>query len=195
MMLDALSALGGAFGTPVALAEMTLVDAQERSDIGAVLVTVTGPAAGFAKVLATALGCDLPLAHGATFHGDRKRVLWLTPRSWIVLCAPAAEAGLVAAVTKAFPDHAAHASRFSDALGWLTLEGAAVDDLLRQGGFMSLESGGVPVGQAKRTPLAGIPAVILRDTETRWTIGVERSRARYFADWLIGLTNTFGELT
>lgn len=195
MMLEAMSALGGSFGTRAALAEITLADAQERSDIGAVLVTVTRPSAAFAKKLSKALGCDLPSIHGEMTKVDSKHAIWLTPRSWILICAPDTEADLVAAVTKAFPGHEAHASRFTDALGWLTLEGASVDALLRQGGFISLQSEGLPVGQAKRTLLAGIPAVILRDTETQWTIGVERSRARYFADWLSGLTNTFGERT
>ena len=193
MMLDALSPLGSTFGEPAALAEITLVEAQERADIGAVLVTATGPGASFAEALDKVLGFALPFTHGEVTRSEDKQALWLTPRSWIVLCTPQDEAGLVAAVSSAFPDHDVHASRFSDALGWLTLDGTAVDDLLSQGGFLSFEPGGLPAGHAKRTPLAGIPAVILRDSETRWTIGVERSRARYLTDWLAGLTNSFGE--
>lgn len=192
-MLDALSPLGAAFGDPSALAEIKLATAQERSDIGAVLVTATGPGADFADTLATALGCALPLSHGETTQRGNLRALWLSPRSWIVLCAPQDEAELIAAVAATIPNHAAHASRFSDALGWLTLDGAAVIDLLRQGGFVTLETDGLPIGHARRTLLAGIPAVILRDSETRWTIGVERSRTRYFVTWLAGLTHSFGD--
>lgn len=193
MMLEALSALGDGFGAPTALAEITHAKAQERSDIGAVLVTVTGPGADFAAALAQALDCDLPLTHGAVARTGDRSAIWLTPRSWILLCPPEAEADLIAAVATAFPDHSAHASRFTDALGWVTLEGSGVEDLLRQGGFISLQAGGLPVGHAKRTLLAGIPAVILREGETRWTIGVERSRCRHFANWLAGLTNIVGE--
>ncbi|SNT75597.1 sarcosine oxidase subunit gamma [Paracoccus seriniphilus] len=193
MMLDAMSALGNSFGSPAALADITHAKAQERSDMGAVLITVTGPGADFAADLAQALGCDLPRTHGAMAHSGDLCAIWLTPRSWILLCPPEAEADLLGAVATAFPDRTAHASRFTDALGWLTLEGAGVEDLLHQGGFISLQAEGLPVGHAKRTLLAGIPAVVLHEGETRWTIGVERSRCRYFTDWLAGLTNIFGE--
>ena len=64
-------------------------------------------------------------------------------------------------------------------MGWLTLEGSSVESMLRQGGFISLQSGGLRLGYAKRTLLAGIPAVILHEAHTRWTIGMGRSRARF----------------
>ncbi len=191
MMLTAVSPMGIAIGKSAALPAITVVEAQERSDIGAVLIVTTRDGGGFAETLSKALGCTLPLTHGDVLQTVDKRAIWLTPRSWIILCAPDDEADLVAAINKAFPDREANASRFSDALAWLTLDGEAAENLLRQGSFLSFEPLGFPIGHGKRTPLAGIPAIILRESEARWTIGVERSRAQYFCTWLAGLTNSF----
>lgn len=191
MILTAVSPMGNAFGKSAALPEIILAEAQERSDIGAVLIVTTRDGESFAESLSKGLGCELPLTHGEVLATGDKQAIWLSPRSWIILCTPEVEAELVAAVGRSFPDREAHASRFSDALAWLTLDGAATENLLRQGGFLSLEQFGFPIGHGKRTPLAGIPAVILRESQTRWTIGVERSRSQYFVNWLAGLTNSF----
>ena len=64
------------------------------------------------------------------------------------------------------------------------MSGAASIDLLTESSFISLERGGLPVGHAKRTLIAQIAAVIVHESENTWMIAVERSRARYFADWL-----------
>ncbi|MBT6543014.1 MAG: hypothetical protein HOL77_02845 [Rhodobacteraceae bacterium] len=195
MMLDAISPLGHAFGAATDLASITLEGATERSDLGAVLCVTTSDGAQFAKALGEVLGCALPTQHGKFTTSAQKRAIWLSPRSWVVLCDPLEEAGLVDAVAAAYPDHAAVASRFTDALGWILLDGNAAEMLLRQGSFLSFDAEGFPVGHAKRTLVAEIPAVILRETETKWLIGVERSRTRYFADWLGGLTHSFGDKT
>ncbi len=193
MMLESLSPLGASSGQPFALPDIERIKASERSDIGAVLVTTTMPGKEVAAIVGSALGCTLPLAHGKTFEENNKRAIWLSPRSWIILCIPADESVLINAAIQSFPDYSVHASRFSDALGWISLEGESVEDLLRQGSFVTFNPAGLAPEHAKRTLLAGIPAVILRETDTLWTISVERSRTRFLVDWLSGLTQSVGE--
>ena len=193
MMLESLSPLGASFAQPVALPDIEGIKLSERSDIGAVLVTTTMPGKDVAVTVGSALGCTLPLAHGKTTEENEKRAIWLSPRSWIILCTPAAESVLINAVTQTFPDYSVHVSRFSDALGWISLEGESAENLIRQGSFVTFDPAGLASEHAKRTLLAGIPAVILRETDTLWTIGVERSRTRFLVDWLSGLTQSVGE--
>jgi heterotetrameric sarcosine oxidase gamma subunit len=73
---------------------------------------------------------------------------------------------------------------FTDALCWFELSGDGALDLLTEGSFISLERGGLPVGRAKRTLIAQIAAVVVRRSESVWQVAVERSRSKYFVDWL-----------
>lgn len=189
MKLEALSPLGAQFA-PRQIGDVTLA---EMRDNGAVLVTATGPLSGDLTRLSKTLAVDLPRVHGATATDQDRRAIWLTPRSWIVTCAPGDEKLLVDNVALAFPDHTVLASPYSDALCWLSLDGGGAEDLLRQGSFLSFSTSGLPVGHAKRTLVAGIPAVVQRRGETAWTIAVERSRAHFFVDWLNSLTHSFGD--
>lgn len=92
---------------------------------------------------------------------------------------------LAARLGAAFPDKLIHAALFTDYLCWLELSGPGAGIILGDGGFISLEREGLATGHAKRTLVAGVAAVIIRKEKSEWLIGVERSRARYFVDWMI----------
>ncbi len=181
MKLEAQSALGAAFGTarPVVGFKTNGVSLRERSDIGCVWLTVTETGVSFA-----AAGMDLPLAPGEIrAHGGRT-ALWLSPNSWLIQCHIEEEYALAMRLNAAFPDKRAHAVPFTDGLCWLEIFGVESQECLTEGGFVSLELGGLAVGHAKRTLVAGVPAMVVHERESVWIVGVERSRARYFADWL-----------
>jgi heterotetrameric sarcosine oxidase gamma subunit len=92
---------------------------------------------------------------------------------------------LVARLNAAFAEKLAHATPFTDALCWFEISLSGALDLLTEGGFVSLDRGGLPIGHAKRTLIAQAVVVIFRESENVWLVAVDRSRARYFADWLI----------
>lgn len=192
MRLEALTSLGGSYGSCKSV-WLGRAELREKTNVGAVLCTAVGPNAKLARQLEKVLGVGVPLSSSTVVEGQKLRVLWLSPKSWIVLCTSEMENELVETISAAFSDHAVLASRFSDALCWLSLEGVAAEDLLRQGSFLSFSAEGIRVGYGKRTLVAGIPALILREADTCWTVGVERSRASYFFDWLSGLTKSFAE--
>jgi heterotetrameric sarcosine oxidase gamma subunit len=110
--------------------------------------------------------------------------IWLSPRSWLIRCRIEDEAALVSRLNDEFPGGLAHAVPYTDALCWLELSGPDAFDYLTEGSFISLEVSGLRIGHAKRTLIAQIAAVIVRHDLNIWQIGVERSRARYFVDWL-----------
>ena len=195
MMLTAQSPLGAEFGAANPLPQITPATVQERSDLCTVLITTTQASPDRIKAIGLAVGCSLPTSHGPVVHSDGKDAIWLTPRSWLILCDAQDEERVLASVVSNFKDHSVIASRYADALCWLSLEGDQAAALLAQGSFVGFSDKGLAIGSAKRTPVAGIPAVIWRTGEAQWTIGVERSRARYFVDWLSALTLEFGDAT
>jgi len=194
MKLQAQSTLGAPFGVAAAVPGLTSRNAvlRERADIGCVLLTAAVESAEIATSASAAAGVDLSLVPGPIKTGVGRLALWLSPRSWLIQCGLEEEVGLIARLNAAFPDKRAHATGFTDYLCWFELSGAASIDLLTESSFISLERGGLPVGHAKRTLIAQIAAVIVRESENAWMIAVERSRARYFADWL---SDSFNDAT
>lgn len=160
----------------------------QRSDIGAALVSVAMDDDDTLETLAMLLSIALPRGHGDTVIAGELQAVWMTPRSWLVLGPPDVEIVVCNKVTKAYPDRAVHAARFSDYLCWFDLSGPGAEDALKQGSFISFRREGLGFGQAKRTLVAGIAAVLLRQTDNVWLVGVERSRATYFHTWLKSLT-------
>ena len=105
-------------------------------------------------------------------------VFWLTARSWLIHCDPALETEILGRIAESLPDKLAHGRSLTDAVCWMELSGPVSLDLLTEGGFVSLERGGLPVRHAKRTLIAHVGVVLVHRAEDRWLIGVERSRAR-----------------
>jgi heterotetrameric sarcosine oxidase gamma subunit len=157
---------------------------RERADIGCVMLTSAVEGLEIAAAASAAAGVELPRDSGAVGSGGGLAALWLSPRCWIIRCAIDEEPDLVARLSSAFPDKLAHATVFTDSLCWLELSGARALELLTDGGFVSLERDGLPVGHAKRTLIAQVAALVVRERESTWLVAVERSRARYFVTWL-----------
>lgn len=188
-----MSTLGASFGSVALVADFPAAGAilRERADIGCLLLSTAVDADRVIALASQAVGVDLPPVAGAIQTNEERLALWLSPRSWIVHCNPKEETILAARVDATFPDGLVHAALFTDYLCWLELSGLSADILLKDGGFISLEREGLAIGHAKRTLIAGVAAVVIRKERREWLIGVERSRARYFADWMIA-ANTIG---
>jgi heterotetrameric sarcosine oxidase gamma subunit len=184
--LEPRSTLGAPFGSVSAVPGFPGRGAilRERADIGCLLLNAAVDATGIIALASKAVGIDLPPVAGAVRTSEGLLGVWLSPRSWLVHCSIEDETALTARVNTAFPDKLVHAARFTDYLCWFDLSGPSSDDLLKEGGFVSLEQAGLAAGHAKRTLIAGITAIVVHEGESVWLIGVERSRARYFADWL-----------
>ena len=180
------SALGTSFGTASLIGGFSSnsVFLRERSDIACILLTTAVDSSTIASSASQAAGLELPLTPGPINSAPPRRAIWLSPRSWLIHCRLEEENDLVTYLNAAFPNKLAHAAPFTDYLCWLELSGAPALDLLTEGTFLSLDRGGLPVGHAKRTLIAQISAVVVHERESVWLVAVERSRARYFADWL-----------
>jgi heterotetrameric sarcosine oxidase gamma subunit len=186
MQLQAQAPLGALLGvrTPVVGFAAENAALSVRSDIGCVLLTTAVDDAEISMAAGAAAGIDLPTGPGMIGTRAGRAALWLSPRSWLIRCGVEEELKLVARVNASVRDKLAHAVGYTDALCWFELSGPGSADLLAAGAFVSLERSGLPVGHAKRTLVAQIAVVIVRESESVWLLAVERSRGRYFADWL-----------
>lgn len=186
MKLQPESALGAQFGfaSDVPCGAGDGLTLRERADIGCVLVTSAVDAAEIIDAVGVVVGVELPRVSGRVAFAGGRLALWLSPRSWLIQCGMDGEGELAARVNAEFSDKRVHAAHFTDYLCWFELSGAGSDHLLKEGSFISLERDGMADGNAKRTLIAGITAVIIRRSRNVWLLGVERSRARYFCRWL-----------
>jgi heterotetrameric sarcosine oxidase gamma subunit len=186
MKLQAQSTLGGAFGAshPVSGFESKAAILRERADIGTVMLTTSVEPGVIAETAGRVAGVEIPLSPGPLTSAPGRWGLWLQPRSWLIRCGVDEELDLVKRLNGAFPERQAHAVAFTDAICWFELSGTAAHDILTEGGFVSLERGGLPIGNAKRTLIAQVAAIVVREGESAWLVAVERSRANYFAQWL-----------
>lgn len=161
----------------------------ERTDLAHVLCTTAVDSKRVAETLGRALDIEIPLLPGPAMIVDGRAAFWLSPRSWLIEMPEDQEDQTLRGVAAAFPDKTVHASRYNDYLCWLDVEGPIANDLMMQGGYVSLEPEGLQVGHLKRTIFADIPVIILRRERELWTVAVERSHARYFLDWMLDVLN------
>lgn len=180
------TALGGPFGvaSPILDLRSETVSLVERADLGSVLLsTAIDMDSGTREALGKA-GVQVPEQSGAVTRHRSGTAIWLSPRSWLIQCPAIEGADLARSISSLAPSKLLHAVCFTDALCWIELSGSGAADLLSEGGFLSLERGGIQVGFAKRTLIAQINVIVVRESLTMWLLGVERSRASYFLEWL-----------
>ncbi len=187
MKLHSRSVFGPTFGVSATIPDFdrgaTNTKLVERADVGCVLVASTIDLTTTARELGAVVALDFPLAAGATTKAPPYRALWLTPRSWLIHCPVDEERELALRINTAFPDKQIHAALFTDELCWLELSGLEASNLMTEGGFISLEPEGLPIGFVKRTRLADVAVIALRLSLHTWLLGVERSRAIFLATW------------
>jgi|TARA_B110000238_G_C16006606_1_gene386938 sarcosine oxidase gamma subunit len=214
MILETLSPLGEPLGNPKNITGLDWSDLNinESNHLGCVRCTI---AVGFNEIsptLSQQLHINLPSKPGRVVVANGRHLIWLSPRSWLILfslnkveldnsclneyslnesslneSSLDKEKKLLESINAAFPDRSVLASAYSDYLCWFSLNGDKAKTVLHQGGFISLAPEGIPVGHAKRTLIAGIPAVIYRTSITEWNLGIERSHASYLQTWFRSL--------
>lgn len=188
MTLEARSALGGIPGLarvrPVFTGRQIACELIERSDLGCLLCSAAVEPAAHLAAIEAAAGVKFPMGPGPVASRGLRRAVWMSPRSWLLLCPLGDEDEILWSFTDSFADRGIHASRYSDQLCWLELVGQESEDLLRTAGFLSLDADDPVVGSARRGRLAGVAALVFREEEVRWLLGIERSYAGYMVEWL-----------
>jgi heterotetrameric sarcosine oxidase gamma subunit len=152
--------------------------------MGCLLISCAVPPEEAVHRLSDTVRVRFPLKPGTTDGSAQRRVLWLTPRSWLLLCPVPEEVALADAINESWPDRCAYAALYSDALRWIDLSGTGAQALLAEYTFISLDTDDLAPGRAKRLLVADTPTIVVRESENGWLLGVERSRARHVTDSL-----------
>ncbi len=172
------------FASELDLIDRTRVRIKDlETDAHVLLVSVleTGDAV---ETVRETMGIELPGEAGQVNENAPGYAFWLSPRSWLLRMSQAgAETALDAART-GLPDYSIHATPYSDALAWFEISGPGAGALLARGGFLTLSADGFQTGHFKRTVLADVSLLIWRRDAETWEVACERSRTKYFRDWL-----------
>ena len=155
-----------------------------REDLGCLLVNCAVDPGEVHSALCEVMDGEVPCRAGNSSVTRIGRLLWLTPRSWILQCLLQDEDQLAARINARFADKLVHAARSGDGLCWFDITGIGAPALIAEGAFVSLDADGQRIGHVKRTLFAGVTVVMVRESENIWQLGIERSRARYVTDWM-----------
>ena len=165
-------------------------DAPERIRLAEVpfltqLTLRVAPGSLAAAAVAGVLGAPLPTAPNTTAVCGDVEVLWMGPDEWLVV-APAAAAGLHAALEHAIGAEHATVVDVSDQRTAIDVAGADARELLLKGCALDLHPRAFGVGQCAQTLLARAQVVVLpRSAEPAYRVFVRASFAEYVAEWLL----------
>jgi sarcosine oxidase subunit gamma len=156
----------------------------DRGPVGQVALRGDLKSKALAGAVKAGVGVAVPAALQSAFAGDQGAV-WMSPDELLLFTAYDEAGALVASLDAALAGQHYLALDVSDARAVLTLDGAAVPEVLAKGAPLDLSNAGFPVGTARRTHLAGIAVGFWRKAETEWEIVCFRSYAQHLFDWLV----------
>lgn len=136
---------------------------------------------------AAALGFPLERAPQEAFGDDARTAFQLSPDNWLVVDAADPAFG-----RRLEDDGGLHALDMSSARARLTLEGAAVRDLLAVGATIDLRPARFPAGAFAQTPAGNATTILHATAADRFDVYVARSFAQSWLVWLTQAGREFG---
>jgi len=165
---------------------------------GAVTVEVM-PAGGYAHVQISwrespaaqieVSGTALPTEPG-TCSGRDPIVRWLAPNTWLVASSQQDGTALVAALESACAGRNCAIVDVSDSMVALKVRGARARELLSRGTGFDVRAASFGPGRATRVAFAQLPVLLRPISNDSFELLVDRSAARWLADWLSSTAST-----
>lgn len=129
------------------------------------------------------LGTPLPTEPG-TCSGRDPIAWWLAPDTWLVASALHDGTALVAALECACAGRHGAVVDVSDSLVALKVRGPSARELLSRGTGFDVRAASFRPGRATRVAFAQLPVLLRPITDDSFELLVDRSAARWLADWL-----------
>jgi sarcosine oxidase, subunit gamma len=129
------------------------------------------------------LGTPLPSEPG-TYTGADPVAWWTAPDSWLVASSRYSGSALVAALESACSGQSAAIVDVSDSLVAIEVRGPSARELLSRGTGFDARAKSFRPGRGTRLSFAQIPVLLRAVDEERFEMLVDRSAARWLADWL-----------
>ena len=136
------------------------------------------------------LALNLPLPECST-QDKSKRLAWVGPNEWLVLCALEDEGGLFDELTRALADQFATVTLVSDSRVSFLVAGDVAADFVAKGCAIDLHVTAFPVGAVVTTRFAGLPAMLLHRDTLEYVLYFDVSMAGFLVDWLCDAAEEF----
>ena len=140
----------------------------------------------------TAIGCDFPPAANRFNAAGERRLVWLGPDEYLLLCEAGKELGLRESLAGMLADKSATVNNVTDALCALMLTGPAVRTVLAKGCSLDLHPTEFSQGACAQTLLAHAAVTILAVQDNNFMVLCRSSFAPYLHQWLKDAALEFG---
>ncbi|MFL9950027.1 sarcosine oxidase subunit gamma family protein [Paraburkholderia agricolaris] len=141
-------------------------------------------------IIESVLALNLPLPERST-QDKSKRLAWVGPNEWLVLCAVEEELGILNELTKALADQFSTVTLVSDSRVSFLVAGDVAADFVAKGCAIDLHATAFPVGATVTTRFAGLPAMLLHRDTCEYVLYFDVSMAGFLIDWLSDASEEF----
>jgi sarcosine oxidase, subunit gamma len=156
---------------------------EERPGLGAVSVRLKGEPEQ--RLAAAALGLEVAGAIGTAVEQGGRAALRVGPDEWLLVCARAEEAGLVAELRRAFAGYSGAAAPIGNGTVAVDASGPRVRTFLAKGTSLDLHPRAFAPGRCAITGFGKIRVTLWQRDRDRFSLFVGRSFARSFWDWAV----------
>ncbi len=139
-----------------------------------------------------ATGCNFPpLANQFKAAGER-RIIWLAPDEYLLLCESGKEKALQDTLVSTIKTSHFAVTDVSDSLCALSLSGPAVRDVLAKGCSLDLHPSKLVAGECAQTLLARASIILITLSDDTFILICRTSFAPYIHDWLVDAALEYG---
>ena len=139
-----------------------------------------------------ATGCNFPPAANHFETAGERRVVWLGPDEYLLLCESGKEKTLHDALTSTIKTSHFAITDVSDSLCALSLSGAAVRDVLAKGCSLDLHPSNFGAGKCSQSLLAHAGIILMALSDDAFILICRTSFAPYVHDWLVDAALEYG---
>lgn len=141
-------------------------------------------------IIESVLALALPLPERST-QDKSKRLVWVGPNEWLVLCALEEELGFLDALTNRLAGQFATVTLVSDSRVSFLVAGGVAADFVAKGCGIDLHATTFPVGAAVTTRFAGLLAMLLHRNTAEYVLYFDVSMTGFLVDWLSDAAEEF----
>ena len=139
-----------------------------------------------------AAGCNLPSSANQFQSAGERRVVWLSPDEYLLLCEPSKEKSLQDTLRSIIKTNHFAITDVSDSLCALSLSGPAVRDVIAKGCSLDLHPSKFAAGTCAQSLLSLAAVTLMALSHDTFIVICRTSFAPYVHDWLVDASMEYG---
>lgn len=144
----------------------------------------------FQAALRTALAMEPPASERVSAMCEA-RLTWAGPNEWLYFCSLSTEEESISTLKLALADQFATVTRISDSRVSFIVTGPEAANFLSKGCGIDLYPTSFEPGKVVTTRFAGLPAMLIRQSEDVYVIYFDVGSAGYVLDWMLDAVDEF----